>query len=210
MEGPGSKRLAAYVLAGGESSRFGRDKARVELGGKPLLLRMEALAAHMSDATEIIAPEDRYQDLHVKCIPDRWPGAGPLGGITTALLHTAEKMPSCPWNLILGCDLPFLTSEWIVYLTQRASQSRTQAVVPRTANGFEPLCACYRTEARSVLTAAIERGVRKVMDAVEELEPEVLDEADWKRFDNSGRLFWNMNTPAEYEAARAAWNKLQQ
>ena len=49
---------------------------------------------------------------------------------------------------------------------------------------------------------AFEDGVRKVTDGMKRLEMEVLDEAEWKRFDNAGRLFWNMNTQADYEEAR--------
>jgi molybdopterin-guanine dinucleotide biosynthesis protein A len=49
---------------------------------------------------------------------------------------------------------------------------------------------------------AFEDGVRKVTEGMKRLEMEVLDEADWKRFDSAGRLFWNMNTQADYEEAR--------
>jgi len=61
---------------------------------------------------------------------------------------------------------------------------------------------CWRTDALAALQAGFERGVRKVTDGIALLRSEVLDEADWKRFDNDGRLFWNMNTPADYEEAR--------
>jgi GTP:adenosylcobinamide-phosphate guanylyltransferase len=44
--------------------------------------------------------------------------------------------------------------------------------------------------------------VRKVTEGISLLRAEVLDERDWKRFDSDGRLFWNMNTQADYEEAR--------
>jgi molybdopterin-guanine dinucleotide biosynthesis protein A len=49
---------------------------------------------------------------------------------------------------------------------------------------------------------AFDAGVRKVSEAMKRLPMEVLDEPVWKRFDTNGRLFWNMNTPADYEEAR--------
>ncbi|MGB6898744.1 MAG: hypothetical protein WBE12_09145, partial [Candidatus Acidiferrum sp.] len=49
---------------------------------------------------------------------------------------------------------------------------------------------------------AFERGVRKMTQGIALLRVEVLDERDWKRFDSAGRLFWNMNTAADYEEAR--------
>ncbi|MBZ5528490.1 MAG: molybdenum cofactor guanylyltransferase [Acidobacteriia bacterium] len=110
--------LAGYVQAGGASSRFGSDKALAELGGKPMLLRMTALVESVAGRASVVAPAGRYEGLGVDVVPDRWPGQGPLGGIVTALLHTAETAPDCPWNLIVGCDLPFLTVEWLAFLGQ--------------------------------------------------------------------------------------------
>jgi len=52
------------------------------------------------------------------------------------------------------------------------------------------------------LRAAFESGVRKVTQGLQHVTTEVLDEVDWKRFDSAGRLFWNMNTAADYEEAR--------
>jgi molybdopterin-guanine dinucleotide biosynthesis protein A len=202
-------RIAAYVLAGGASRRFGRDKARAEIGGKPMVVRMCELAGGVAADVSVVAPKGRYEGLCVRIVADRWPGAGPLGGIATALLHTAGAGHDCAWNLIVGCDLPFLTQEWITDLAKCAALSCAQAVIPQTAQGLEPLCACYRTEAGPVLAAAVERGVRKVTDGLGALTQERLDEAHWKRFDTSGRLFQNMNTPEEYETACAAWDAMQ-
>jgi len=63
--------------------------------------------------------------------------------------------------------------------------------------------------AAPALAAAIGRGQLKITDALSALEVEVLDEPHWKRFDSAGRLFWNMNTPAEYEAIRQAFGETQ-
>jgi GTP:adenosylcobinamide-phosphate guanylyltransferase len=55
------------------------------------------------------------------------------------------------------------------------------------------------------LHSAFDRGVRKVTDGIATLRAEVLDETDWRRFDNAGRLFWNMNTAADFEEVRRVW-----
>lgn len=200
-------RVAGYVLAGGASSRFGRDKALVELGGKPMLLRMVELLSGVAERVAVVAPSGRYREFDLPIVADRWPGAGPLGGIATALQH-AGATPNAPeWNLIVGCDLPYVTRDWLAYLADRTANSTVLAIIPQTAQGDEPLCACYRTEAGLRIAAALERGERKVMRAMEELDREMLDEPHWKRFDSAGRLFRNMNTPADYEAIRAQWEK---
>jgi molybdopterin-guanine dinucleotide biosynthesis protein A len=75
-------------------------------------------------------------------------------------------------------------------------------VVPESRYGLEPLCACWRTDGSATLRQAFDGGTRKVMEAMKQLRVEILDETHWKRFDSAGRLFWNMNTPADYEQAR--------
>jgi molybdenum cofactor guanylyltransferase len=198
-------KIAAYILAGGMSSRLGRDKAMVELGGRPLLMHIHALLATVASHVTVVAPR-RYSALHVDVIPDEWPGYGPLGGIVTALRHTGLEMPEREWNLILGCDMPFLTRDWLVYLAERTQGSAADVLVPRTAQGLvEPLCAAYRTRCAAALAVALDRGVRKITDGLAALAIEPVDEAAWKKFDSGGMLFKNMNTPEDYEEVRAAW-----
>ena len=201
--------LRAYLLAGGASSRFGRDKALVRFGTTPLLLQIVELAKSCTPKIAVVAGAQRYAGLedHLEVIEDRWPGEGPLGGIITALQHTTATDSLAQWNLILSCDMPFLTAEWLEFLVARARASapETQVILPHSAHGPEPLCACYRTDAWEPLKNVFDRGVRKVTQALKEVRTEVLDESVWKRFDNAGRLFWNMNTPADFEEAQRLW-----
>jgi molybdopterin-guanine dinucleotide biosynthesis protein A len=195
-------KVGAYVLAGGGSTRFGQDKALVEFAGKPMLVRMLELMRSFAGDVRIVSALNKYADFGPEIVEDRWPGEGPLGGIVTALLQTRETQPKCEWNLIVSCDMPFLTTEWLRFLIERAAKSAAQVVVPHSAHGPEPLCACWRTDAVDTLQAAFEGGVRRVNQGISLLRAEVLDARDWKRFDSAGRLFWNMNTAADYEEAR--------
>ena len=195
-------KVAGYVLAGGGSTRFGRDKALVEVGGTPMLERMIELLRLVTKEVRIIAAPNKYATFGTTTVEDRWPGEGPLGGIVTAL-EDATRSPARPeWSLILSCDMPFLTRDWLAFLGERAAKSKAQVVFPHSASGPEPLCACWQTSAAAKLRSGFESGVRKVTAGIALLRAEVLDEADWKRFDGEGRLFWNMNTAADYEEAR--------
>lgn len=212
-------------MSGGGSTRFGEDKARAILVGQPMVTRMCDLLSSVTTTVRIVAPLGRYEFASAPVIEDRWPGEGPLGGIITALLHSKQDvvgaqhavpaaspvsaaysvsvaLGAADWNLILSCDMPFLTPEWLKYLCDFALASDAKAIVPQSQHGREPLCACWRTSAAAQLQTAFEGGMRRVNDALKLLNAEVLDEAHWKRFDSAGRLFWNMNTPADYAEAQ--------
>jgi molybdopterin-guanine dinucleotide biosynthesis protein A len=201
--------VRGYVLAGGASSRFGSDKALVRFGAIPLLLEIAQLAQTCTSQVTVVANAQKYDHLgaQLEILEDRWPSEGPLGGIITALQHTAATDRSVEWNLILSCDMPFLTAEWLAFLADHArdSDKEIQVILPHSAHGPEPLCACYRTSAAAPLKNVFDRGVRKVTQALKEVRTEVLDESVWKRFDSAGRLFWNMNTPADFEEAQHLW-----
>jgi len=189
--------VAGFVLAGGESTRMGRSKAALELEGVPMLVRMARLVESVSGRTPRVIGEPKGAEAYgLGVIADEWPGAGPLGGIATAL-----RASNTPWNLIVACDLPYLTRPFLEFLTTRALASQADAVVPTTTRGAEPLCAMYHQRCEVAIRAALERGVRKVQDGLRELLVELIDPFEWKAFDPDGLLFKNMNTPEDYEEA---------
>jgi molybdenum cofactor guanylyltransferase len=199
-----------FVQAGGGSTRFGTDKALVKLAGKTMLQQTAELLATVCDQVSIVSPPRKYENLPWPTLEDRWPGEGPLGGILTVLLHASELARSHQAqntghgsrSLILSCDMPFLTQEFLTFLSERASLTNAQVAVPLSESGLEPLCACWRADAAPAIQAAFDSGIRRVTEAMKHLSVEVLDESAWKRFDTHNRLFWNMNTPADYEEAR--------
>jgi molybdenum cofactor guanylyltransferase len=201
-ENPTRRSAQGYVLAGGGSTRFGRDKALVEIDGVAMLLRMRTLLRAVAHPVNVIAPPLRYAALGIASISDRWEGQGPLAGIITALLTSRESESVVEWNLIVGCDMPFLTHEWLAYLVERSLASGAEVVTPRSAQGPEPLCACWRTSAATKLQRAFDGGVRKITEAMKSLTMEVVDEVELKRFDSAERLFWNMNTAADFDEAK--------
>ncbi len=195
--------VAGFILAGGESSRMGVDKGQLEIAGEPMIVRALRLVESVAGApATVVGTPEKYRELGLRAIADDWPGCGPLGGIATALLASEAD-----WNLMVACDLPYLTREWLEYLLQRARESAEEAVVPmnltpENKRGAEPLCAMYHKGCEPMLRRALERGVRKVTDGLAELRVEVIEPKEWKGFDSDGLLFKNVNTPADYEQAK--------
>ncbi|HXN29086.1 MAG TPA: molybdenum cofactor guanylyltransferase [Candidatus Acidoferrales bacterium] len=196
--------IAGFILAGGESSRMGVDKGLLEIAGVPMIARAARLVESVvGSPVVVVGTPEKYRGLGLPAIADDWPGCGPLGGIATAL-----RASDAEWNLIVACDLPYLTRTWLEYLLQRARDSAEEAVVarnltPANRRGAEPLCAMYQKGSEPELRRALERGVRKVTDGLAELRVEMIEPAKWKGFDSDGLLFKNVNTPADYEQAKA-------
>jgi molybdopterin-guanine dinucleotide biosynthesis protein A len=191
------RNVDAFVLAGGESSRMGRNKALLELAGIPMILRMIRLVAPLVRRVQVVGPPELFTPFGLSAVPDDTPGLGPLGGIATAL-----RCARTPWFLILGCDLPYLNRDWLRFLIDRALGSEAGAVIPVSAGGYEPLCAMYHERLAGPIAEALARGVRKVIEAFGEITIEVLRPEEWGEFDPDGLLFKNMNTPEDYEEAQ--------
>lgn len=203
--------VEAFLLAGGKSSRMGRDKALLELSGAPMIQRTaDLLAALVTKTTLVISTSqsanlrdtnatNNYSNFGLPLLVDSWPSVGPLGGIVTALANARSK-----WCLILACDMPFLTKEWLTFLLSQSDQAETEApkqidgIVPETNRGLEPLCALYRASCAPILAAALDRGVRKVTDALANLSTHRITENEWRQFSPDGNLFGNLNTWQDY------------
>jgi molybdopterin-guanine dinucleotide biosynthesis protein A len=190
--------VAGFVLAGGKSSRMGRDKALLEIDGEPLIARATRLVNSVLGEAVVIASTPGYEALGLKIVADDFPGYGPLGGIATAL-HVSTK----PWNLVIACDLPYLTEPWLEYLVERALKSVADAVVPMNVRGPEPLCAMYHKNAEMRIRTAVEGGMRKVTDAFVTLSVEHVEPSEWKAFASGSVLFKNVNSPADFKEAKA-------
>jgi molybdenum cofactor guanylyltransferase len=195
--------VEGFILAGGESSRMGREKALLEIGGEALILRTARLVESATGgAATVIGDSVGIRGLGLRTVADDWPGAGPLGGIATAL-----RVSRAPWSLLVACDLPYLTEAWLEFLISRAVRSQADAVLAMNTRGAEPLSAMYHQRAEPGMRSALAQGTRKVTDALENLRVETIEPAQWKAFDSDGYLFKNMNSPEDYEEARVRLGK---
>ena len=199
------QQVSAFILCGGASSRMGEPKGLLTFGKQPLILRIAGLVEPLVSAVTVVGLPECYASLGLNVVEDanfeiadeEGKTAGPLSGIASALIVTRTD-----WNLILACDLPYLTSEWLDWLLARAMASNCQIIMPRTAGGLEPLAAVYRRECAEAIIAALRRGVHKVSDALQQIRMQFVTENDWGHIDSTGRVLYNMNTAEDYQEAR--------
>jgi molybdopterin-guanine dinucleotide biosynthesis protein A len=194
----GAGSTAGYVLVGGRSSRFGADKALAEWHGEPLARWVaERVRAAAASVTLVGSPEC-YQVLGLPVVADETPGLGPLGGITAALNHSRAD-----WNLVVACDMPYVTAEFLEYLVRLAQEDAADVVMPLDGEGQdEPLCAVYARRCHGPIDVAVRQGVRKVTEAFAGLRVRRVGHAAYAALDPDERLFANLNTRDEMEAAR--------
>jgi len=180
---------AAYVLVGGRSSRMGRDKALLPLQGRTLVELVVAQAAAVTGNIILVGETSRYANLGYPVIEDIFPGLGPLSGMHAALTHSRSD-----WNLILACDLPQISADFLVQLMARAEISQAAAIIPVGPDAVpQPLCAAYRRECAAAIAPALENRVSKITEALATLK------IDFWPVPHS-HCFRNLNTPEEWAA----------
>ena len=188
--------VTAFVLAGGQSTRMGREKAMLELGGRTLLERALQLALTVAAEAIVVGSRGEFE-RYGRLLEDVYPGQGPLGGIHAALWASPTDL-----NLILAVDTPFLEARFLEFLIAQARESGAVVTVPRTADGFHPLAAVYRRAFRETAEQALAEGRNKIDALFAQVETRVLEEEELRRFAFAPAIFENLNTPEELERAR--------
>jgi len=187
---------SAAILAGGRARRLGgQDKSALIVDGVRFIDRQREALRPLTDRIVLVG----YRGDHPPPFPvedDRWPEAGPLGGLATALLAaTTERV------LVLACDLPCVTTQFLAYLANVDPDAT--AVLPASDGRWQPLCAMYARRAAGTFVTALTGGDRAVAPVVEQLRPRVIEPDEWAPFDRDGLLLANVNTPDDLVRIRS-------
>ncbi|MBB81880.1 MAG: hypothetical protein CMN02_13015 [Roseibacillus sp.] len=184
------------LLAGGKSSRMGRDKADLKIVDG-LSMRdsgMELLGAVTAQSYLAIAGDDTRNYNH-PTIQDLRDNAGPLAGLEAAFRHS----PEAAW-LVTACDLPFLTSSTLKYLVEsRAPSSDATCFTSRFDGKPEPLCTIYEPSAHPSLKKVLSEGIRCARRFLSTLNRKEIELPELSALDNCNR-------PEDLEEARLSLN----
>jgi molybdopterin-guanine dinucleotide biosynthesis protein A len=154
---------------------MGRDKALLEVGGRPMAT-IAAAALRDAGATEVVAvggDQAALEALGLRWVGDGWPGEGPLGGIITALDATSTDLVA-----VLACDLPAVTAAAVRQLVAAATGD---GAIGQAGARVHPLLAVYRRSCLGPLRTAFESGertVRRALDGLSVIEV-VLEDPAW-------------------------------
>jgi molybdopterin-guanine dinucleotide biosynthesis protein A/molybdopterin converting factor small subunit len=210
---------SAVILGGGKSSRMGRPKALLPFDGEPLILHIaRKLQSLFSDLIIVAAPDQQFDlksllsshpnDLDkpnrpkVTLVHDDIAYQGPVGGIYYGMREAAGE-----FCFVTSCDVPFLSTDLIGYLVALIDDN--DIVAPYWQERFQPLCAVYRRSVLPLLAQQLERGELRPIYLYDKVRTRKVVEDEIRRVDPEGLSFFNMNSPADYEAAQQKWNERQ-
>ena len=191
--------IIGAVLAGGRGRRIGRDKAMVELDGRPLIsypvgaLRSAGLDVVLALRGGQKAPAG-LEDVSV--VRDEFEDAGPLGG-----LHALLKWMPGEWVLVVSCDQPFVRVN-LLHGIMSQSECTADAVVARTPERLQPMPGLYRKSCLPVVDGALRRGEHGMRDVLNGLPRYELAGEDLDCLDLEHSSFVNVNTPKDLLRAR--------
>lgn len=192
--------VTGIILAGGKSSRMGTEKGLQELCGKPLIqYAIEALSG-LCDTILISTSSDVYQSFGFKTVADEFPGIGPMGGIYSALKQSKTEK-----NLVLSCDMPFVTRELLSFILENSDGF--EVAVPFEGNlHYEPLCGFYNRAVLTKIKTYIRNGNYKLPDLFEEININRLAISNQMNFYKK-HLFVNINSKRDLMVAELQISK---
>ena len=189
-----------FILAGGASSRMGKNKAHLKLGGKTFVQRA-ALSLSAIEPQRIFlvgnfTNENKAADIEI--LPDVFKSdlRASIIGLHTALFHAETE-----WIAVLACDLPFASSSLFKRLTEFV-QDEFEAIVPlQKDERAQPLCALYRKTCLPKVEAALASNEWSLKKLLEKLETRFVRFEEIADLPNAENFFFNVNTPEDFARA---------
>lgn len=190
---------AAIILAGGKSTRLGRDKASELLLGRPLLQRViDRLAGLVDEYVIVSAVGQELPQVVVPVAPsvveDIYPETGPLGGIYTGL-----KAARAPVGLAVACDMPLLQRPLVAELLRLAPEY--DVVLPVADDFPQTLCAVYAKACLEPMRRQIEAGKYRITGFFADVRTRLLGPEEWRDLDPGGLSFQNLNREDDLKRA---------
>ncbi|TWH45633.1 molybdenum cofactor guanylyltransferase [Sporomusa sp. KB1] len=183
--------VSGIILAGGRSSRMGRDKTLLVFKNETLIERTVRKLQNFVDEVIIASNHTaKYNLPGIVEVPDSYPGMGPLGGMQAGLMAAQHQ-----YSFIVSCDMPFFTEELARYLLER--RAGCDVVVPEIGNRLEPLCAVYSRNCIKPIEKCLQAGVSQVFRFYPDVRVCKIVESDLRQVGDPKEIFCNLNTPED-------------
>ena len=189
--------MNGIILAGGQSTRMGRDKAALPWRQDGDMLHAVARAlVPVRRRLIVVSNTPRALRFPAQVVPDNFPGAGPLAGLEAGLAASDREL-----NFFAPCDMPFLTAQVVRHLAGYAAGF--DVVVPRADGYLQPLCGCYRRTCLPFIRRLLAMEQRRVSALYPLVRLRLVEGEELAACDKELHFLVNINDPGQY----AAWHK---
>jgi molybdopterin-guanine dinucleotide biosynthesis protein A len=191
--------MTSIILAGGKSTRLGRNKPLQTIGGKSLIQwvidRLAAFSTEIIIATAHGEAIPHASAVRVKTVADTSQGKGPLAGICSGLIASSSRQA-----VVVGCDTPFLSVGLLQYMIQ--TSPGLDIVVPRIKDKVEPLCAVYSRNCVAPIEELLKHDELQIIELFGMVKVGYIEQHEVDNFDPEHLSFFNINSQADLERAR--------
>lgn len=207
----GDSDVTGVLLAGGRSLRMGgKEKALLEISGEPMLAHVISRLHPQVGMLVINANSDpaQFSSFGLPVVPDIRQGhTGPLAGLHAGMVWARSKTPKARYVASVSGDIPFLPRDLVARLKSALLASRATCAIAASGNKQHPIVGLWDISLAGNVADALEKGVRAMHRFAEDNASVV---ADFPNFEIAGAAidpFFNVNTPADFETARALFSK---
>ena len=184
--------VTGVILAGGQSSRMGSNKALLPYRGGRFIESIHRQLSGLFDELLLVTnTPEQYAFLGCRMVPDLYPGLGALAGLQAGL-HGSRT----PHIFAVACDMPYLNDTLIRALLARRHQA--DVVIPESVDGLEPLHAVYGSGCLPAMEQALLSGRRRLVSFFPRVRVNTFTSDHVATIDRDFSSFSNINTPADY------------
>lgn len=178
--------MTLAILAGGKSSRMGKNKAFLKYKDKSFVENIINNGKNFQEILIISNNKKDYEKFNVKIVEDIYKDKGPIGGIHTALVNSKFNKVLC-----VACDMPLLSEETLIKLSKE--KGGNEVIIPKINGRLQPLCGIYTKSLIDKLEDDIKKNKTKLIESIKTFDFKIINEDIFNEKD-----FININTPMDY------------
>lgn len=183
-------------MAGGQNRRMQQNKAFLKLDGKNFIEKViEKIMPPCLDLVISSNTAEEYEFLGFKVVPDLIPQRGPLSGV-----HAGLQASDFAYNFVVPCDMPFLNRELVEFLIEESQGF--DVTVPRFGSYPQPLHGVYHKNCIPLIETYLNGGGTKVTGFYPQVKVKFIEEEQLAAFGEITKIFYNVNTPEEFQSAK--------
>lgn len=193
--------LSCIILAGGENSRIGQEKAFLKIGERTFIEeQVSSLSKIFKEIIIVTNNRKNFKNMDVKVVTDIVSHLGPMGGLFTGL--SVSSNIHC---FVIGCDMPLINLELIKFMIDNIKED--DLVIPLSSSGKETLYAIYSINCLETIKRQIELKNLKLIDILKYHKVKYISDKEINKFDPKELSFFNVNSPKDYKKALRLWTK---